>query len=201
MNMHESTLTGGNWAVATKPVATFAFHGLSNSHWSFRDAGAQAPGCGIHLDTAYCAFSANQIADGEMESTPSVYLAIVGTGTATSSIHRVNDDPFNHGKHHFFAWATATSDGAVYVGWYDDRHDPSEINVEYFAGRSDDGGTTFPKQRAVSDASFNPCIGFPGGMFFGDYTQLVSGPDGVVHAAWTDTRNGSMQIFTQAIAW
>jgi len=201
VNMHESTLIGGNWAVATKPVATFAFHGLSNGHWSFRDAGAQAPGCGIHLDTAYCAFSANQIADGEMESTPSVYLAIVGTGTATSSIHRVNDDPFNHGKHHFFAWATATSDGAVYVGWYDDRHDPSEINVEYFAGRSDDGGTTFPKQRAVSDASFNPCIGFPGCIFFGDYTQLVSGPDGVVHAAWTDTRNGSMQIFTQAIAW
>ena len=89
----------------------------------------------------------------------------------------------------------------MYVGWYDDRHDPSEINVEYFAGRSDDGGTTFPKQRAVSDASFNPCIGFPGCIFFGDYTQLVSGPDGVVHAAWTDTRNGSMQIFTQAIAW
>ena len=88
------------------------------------------------------------------------------------------------------------------MGWYDNRNDPFNAKVEYFVGKSTDGGKTFPKQMAVSDTAFNPCVGFPGCGFFGDYTQLVSGPDAVVHAAWTDTRDGaSMQIFTQAITW
>ena len=88
------------------------------------------------------------------------------------------------------------------MGWYDNRNDSFNAKVQYFVGKSTDGGRTFPKQMAVSDTAFNPCIGFPGCGFFGDYTQLVSGPDGVVHAAWSDTRDGaSMQIFTQAITW
>jgi len=34
----------------------------------------------------------------------------------------------------------------------------------------------------------------------GDYTQLASGPDGLVHAAWADTRDGvSMQIWSQTV--
>jgi hypothetical protein len=90
----------------------------------------------------------------------------------------------------------------VYVGWYDDRNDPFNTLVQYFVGKSTDGGHTFPTQTAVSDVAFNPCIGFPGCGFFGDYTQLASGPDGVVRAAWSDTRDGaSMQIYSQAITW
>jgi hypothetical protein len=54
----------------------------------------------------------------------------------------------------------------------------------------------------VTDVNFNPCTGFPFCGFFGDYTQLVSGPDGIIHAAWSDTRDGaSMQIWSQAITW
>ena len=201
ITMWESTLKGGNWVVSGKPVATFTYNGLNNVQWGFRDFGAVAPGCGIHGDTAYCAFSANQITGGRAESTPSVYLAVVNTLTGASSINRVNNDPFNDSKDHFFAWATAKP-GGVYVGWYDNRNDPFNTKVQYFVGKSTDGGKTFPKQVAVSDTAFNPCIGFPGCGFFGDYTQLVSGPDGVVHAAWSDTRDGaSMQIFTQPITW
>jgi len=200
VRMYESTLTGGNWVVSAKPVATFAFSGLNNTRWSFRDDGAQAPGCAIRADTAYCAFSASKIAGRTGENTPSVYLLVADTDTGISTIQRVNDDAFNGGNHHFFAWATATSDGSVYVGWYDDRHDPFHKKIEYFVGKSTDGGKSFPRQVAVSDAPFDPCIGFPGCIFFGDYTQLVSGPD-TVHAAWSDTRNGSMQIFTQGITW
>jgi hypothetical protein len=199
--MWESTLTAGGWVVSSSPVATFTFNGLNNPLWSFRDGGAAAPGCGILVDTAYCAFSANQIVGGRAEGTPSVYLAVVHTLSGESSIYRVNDDPFNDGKDHFFAWATATA-GGVYVGWYDNRKDPFNAKVEYFVGKSTDGGKTFPTQMAVSDTEFNPCIGFPGCGFFGDYTQLVSGPDGVVHAAWSDTRDGaSMQIYSQAVTW
>ncbi|MEO7001073.1 MAG: hypothetical protein ABI068_04665 [Ktedonobacterales bacterium] len=42
----------------------------------------------------------------------------------------------------------------------------------------------------------------PGCSFFGDYTQLVTGLDGVTHAAWSDTRDGaSMQVYSQSITW
>ena len=109
ITMWESTLKGGKWVVSKQPVATFVYNGLNNIQWGFRDLGAVAPGCGIHGDTAYCAFSASQLAGGAAESTPSVYLAVVNTLTGASSIHRVNNDPFNGSKDHFFAWATATS--------------------------------------------------------------------------------------------
>jgi hypothetical protein len=202
VNMWESTLTAGTWVVTASPVASFIFNGLANASWGFRDSGAAAPGCGIHHHTAYCAFSANQVVGGKFESTPSVYLAAVNVNTASSKVHRVNNDPMNTFKDHFFAWATATPVGNVYVGWYDNRNDPFNAKVEYFVGKSTDGGKTFAEQKAVSDTAFNPCNGFPGCGFFGDYVQLVSGPDGVVHAAWSDTRDeASMQIWSENITW
>jgi hypothetical protein len=201
-NMWESTLTPGGWVVSSAPVASFLFNGLGNPNWGFRDAGAAAPGCGIHGTEAYCAFSANQVGSGPLEATPSVYVARVNTGTGSSQVSRVNNDAFGGLKEHFFAWATATPNGDVYVGWYDDRNDPFNTKVEYFVGKSTNGGATFSTQKAVSDVGFNPCVGFPGCGFFGDYTQIVSGPDGVVHAAWSDTRDGaSMQIWSQSITW
>jgi hypothetical protein len=201
--MWEATLSGGKWVVAAKPVVSFAYGGVNNSHWVFRDGASVAPGCGIHGNTAYCAFSASQVGSGKVETTPSVYVVAVDVKAGTVlHVSRVNNDAFNDLKHHFFPWAAATPQGNVYVGWYDDRKDPFNTKVEYFVGKSTDGGKTFPKQQAVSDVSFNPCVGFPGCTFFGDYTQLVSGPDGLIHAAWSDTRDGaSMQIWSQVITW
>jgi hypothetical protein len=202
LNMYMSTLTSTGWVVNATPVATFIPSFTATSNWSFRLNGTLAPGCGIHGDTAYCAFSANQAGNGPFEGSFSVYLAAVNTQTGASSISRVNNDLFNASKDHIFPWATAKSDGSVYVGFYDDRDDPFLTKVKYWVAKSTDGGATFPTQMAVSDASFNPCNGFPGCGFFGDYTQIAAGPDGVVHAAWSDTRDGaSMQIFGQAITW
>jgi hypothetical protein len=204
IKMWESTLQGSTWVVSRQPIVEFffSFLGLNNPNWAFRDRGTVAPGCGRYGDTAYCAFSANQIVGRPDESTPSVYLATVHLETGKSTISRVNNDAFRGGKHHFFPWATATPNGDVYVGWYDDRSDPFNAKVEYFVAKSVDGGKTFPRQQAVSDTAFNPCIGFPGCSFFGDYTQLVSGPDGTVHAAWTDTRDdASQQIWAQELRW
>jgi hypothetical protein len=201
-HMWEATLSGGVWTVGNTPVATFVYNGLANLNWAFRDFGSEAPGCGVHRMVAYCAFSANQVGNGRLESTPSVYLATIPLNGNSPRIVRVNDDAFGGQKHHFFAWATATPAGAVYVGWYDDRRDPFNTRVDYFVGKSTDGGKTFPMQQAVNDVSFNPCVGFPGCGFFGDYTQLVSGSDGVVRAAWSDTRDGaSMQIWSQVVGF
>jgi len=154
------------------------------------------------MDTAYCAFSANQAGNGPFEGGLSVYVTAVNTQTGGSALHRVNNDAFNDGADHIFPWTTAKADGSVYVGFYDDRDDPFLTKVKYYVAKSTDGGKTFPTQTAVSDTSFNPCVGFPGCGFFGDYTQIAAGPDGVVHAAWSDTRDGaSMQIYGQAITW
>jgi hypothetical protein len=201
VHMWQATLHGATWVVAAAPVVSFVFNGLTNINWGFRSGGAQAPGCGIHKFTAYCAFSANQVDNGRMEGTPSVYLASVPSGGgAAATVLRVNNDVIQGQKHHFFAWATTTPACAVYVGWYDDRRDPFNTRVDYFVGKSIDGGKTFPVQQPVNDVSFNPCTGFPGCAFFGDYTQLVSGADGAVHAAWADTRDAaSMQIWSQVV--
>ena len=202
VNMYMSTLTGGSWVVTATPVATFIPFGTATGNWGFRLNGTEAPGCGISVDTAYCAFSANQAGAGPFESGLSVYVASVNTQTGSSTVTRVNNDIFNDSKDHIFPWATAKSDGSVYIGFYDDRDDPFLTKVKYWVAKSTDGGATFPTQMAVSDTSFNPCVGFPGCGFFGDYTQIAAGPDGVVHAAWSDTRDGaSMQIFGQAITW
>jgi len=200
INMWESTLSAGTWTVSKTPVASFIYNGLTNPNWAFPDSGSEAPGCAIHGLTAYCAFSANQIAGGTLEVTPSVYLATINVVTGASAISRVNNDPFNDGKHHFFSWATATPQGAVYVGWFDDRNDPTNTNVQYFVGKSIDGGRTFHIQQPVNDVPFNPCNGFANCVFFADYNQLASGPDGVVHAAWPDTRDGAtLQIWSQTV--
>lgn len=202
IHMWQATLHGSTWVVGPAPVVSFIFKGLANLNWGFRDAGAEAPGCGIHKFTAYCAFSANQVGNGRRESTPSVYLASVPLGGQAVTVARVNNDAILGQKHHFFAWATATPSGAVYVGWYDDRRDPFNTRVDYFVGKSTDGGKTFPLQQPVNDYSFNPCTGFPFCGFFGDYTQLVSGADGVVRAAWSDTRDAaSMQIWSQVVGF
>jgi hypothetical protein len=203
INMWQATLVGGAWVVSKTPAVSFIYNGLRNLNWGFRDTGAEAPGCGVHKFTAYCAFSANQVGAGKAESTPAVYLATVHVGGgAAAQVVRVNDDAFNGQKHHFFAWATTTPAGAVYVGWYDDRRDPFNTKVDYFVGKSTDGGKTFPMQQPVNDVSFNPCTGFPGCGFFGDYTQLVSSADGAVHAAWSDTRDAaSMQIWSEVVGF
>jgi len=202
INRYMSTLTSTGWVVNATPVATFIPIGTATVNWGFRIFGTIAPGCGISADTAYCAFSSNQVGSGPFESGMSVYLAAVNTQTGASSISRVNNDTFNDSKDHIFPWATATPNGSVYVGFYDDRDDPFLTKVKYWVAKSTDGGATFATQKAVSDTAFNPCVGFPGCGFFGDYTQIAAGSDGVVHAAWSDTRDGaSMQIFGQAITW
>jgi hypothetical protein len=200
IDMWESTFTGGDWTVSKNPIAHFVYNGLANPNWAFSDSGAAAPRCAIHYYTAYCAFSADQVGTGGLAATPSVYLAAVNVNSGSSRIARVNNDPINDLKQHFFAAAVTTPEGEVYVGWYDNRKDPLNTNVEYFVGKSRDEGRTFSFQRAVSDVPFNPCTGFQGCGYFGDYTQLAAGSDGQIHGAWADTRDGaSMQIWSQTI--
>jgi len=194
---YESTLTNGTWVVSD-PLATISLgDGAGNPNWGF--GSTQSPGCSIHVNTAYCAFVATSLNFAPAEPKQQVYLAIIDTGTAKATFTRVNSDPIGNSKDHLFAWATATPLGEVYVGWYDDKNDPLNQDLQYFVAKSSDGGKTFPTQEPVSEL-FNPCTGSPTCSNFGSYTQLVSGPDGVVHATWQDTREGkSPQVWSQTV--
>jgi len=55
-------------------------------------------------------------------------------------------------------------------------------------------GSTVTTERVVSTHPINTRNGFGGG-FFGDYTDLDVGADGVVHAFWTDSNN------KQSVVW
>ena len=105
-------------------------------------------------------------------------------------VSRVNNDTFNDQKHHFFPWAAAKPNGNVYVGWYDDRNDRFNAKVDYFVGKSVDGGKTFPKQQAVSDVNFNPCVGFPGSCAAGSFSHGA-----VVTRSRASRGEGSLQGF------
>src|SRR5262249_3457306 len=131
-----------------------------------------------------------------------VYVATIRIETGEAEVHQVNTDLASADKDHFFPWAAVDNAGKVYIGWFDNRNDPAGVKVEYFVGMSSDGGKTFPRQQAVREAAFNPCNGFPGCFFFGDYYQLVAGGDSGIHATWADTRDGkSMQMYSQLLKW
>ncbi len=143
--------------------------------------------CVSYKQTGYCAFQATQVNGGPAQSHPDIYLAAVNLQTGAATVSRVNNDAFGKGKDHFDATVAVNSAGDVYVGWFDNRDDPKNIKLNYFVGKSTDGGKTFPLQKPVNDVPFDlnaatyPSI--PSGV-------LAAGPDGAVHAAWTDTRDG-----------
>ncbi len=198
--LFEASLQNNNWQTSLLPLVNSQYLSLGNTSWNF--FGNRNPGCSAFQMMAYCAFTANKVNNGLNYATPSVYLLSVNLANGTTSVTRVNDDPASDLKSHFFPWASTNSHGAVYVGWYDNRHDPKNVKVEYFVAKSVDQGHSFRHQQPVSDTSFNPCVGSPYCGYFGDYDQLVTGSDDVTHATWIDTRDGaSAEIYSQAITW
>jgi hypothetical protein len=203
IQLYEATLFKDSWSVFKQPVASFSYLGLNNPRWSFAEIGTVAPSCALYSTWAYCAFTASRISEQPALATPQIYLASVDIATGKAiQVQRVNNDAIDGKKQHFFPWAVVNSKGYVYVGWYDNRRDASGRLVEYFVGMSKDGGSSFEKQQAVSDAAFDPCVGFPSCSHFNDYNQLAIGPDDVVRAFWTDTRDGAtQQVYSQGLKW
>ena len=92
--------------------------------------------------------------------------------------------------------------GQVTVVWYDTRTDPLQQDLDVFGTVSNDGGKTFSANFRLSDTTFNPAAGAftdangQSDDYLGDRIGLVA-VDGVAYAVWTDTRNGSQDIYLQ----
>jgi hypothetical protein len=89
------------------------------------------------------------------------------------------------------------------VGFFDDRRHLADNQLDYFLARSTDGGKTFSKQEPINDVSFPAVLGTPPETYNPAFTgSIASAPDGVVHAAWTDTRNRTnAQVYSRDVKW
>ena len=81
-------------------------------------------------------------------------------GASFSAPQRINDDPVNPSKWHWFGTLGVAPNGRIDSVWYDTRNAANNIDSQLFYSFSTDGGVTWSPNVAVS-TSFNPLEGWP----------------------------------------
>src|SRR5438309_7461230 len=94
-------------------------------------------------------------------------------GQSFSAPVRINDDPVNSSKWHWFGTIGVAPNGRIDSVWLDSRNAANNIDSQLFYSYSTDGGVTWSANVAVSD-SFNPLEGWPIQQKIGDYITIVS---------------------------
>jgi hypothetical protein len=127
---------------------------------------------------------ASVIPFGAGNGTDVMFARSTDGGQNFSPPHRINDDPINHNKWHFFGTLSVAPNGRIDVVWYDTRNAPNNIDSQLFYSWSTDGGATWAPNVQVSN-TFNPQAGFPNNQKIGDYITIVSDNTGgsVAYAA------------------
>ena len=105
-------------------------------------------------------------------------------GVSFSAPIRINDDPVNHSKYHWFGTLSVAPNGRIDSVWLDSRNGANNIDSQLFYSYSIDGGVTWAPNIPVSN-SFNPSEGYPNQNKMGDYITIVSDNTGgnVAYAA------------------
>jgi elongation factor P hydroxylase len=114
-------------------------------------------------------------------------------GITFSAPRRINDDPVNHAKWHWFGTLSVAPGGRIDVVWCDTRNSPNNFTSQLFYSFSIDGGNTWSPNVAVSNP-FNPLVGYPNQSKIGDYITVVSDDDGA-NVAYAATFNGEEDIY------
>ena len=114
-------------------------------------------------------------------------------GQTFSTPRRINDDPVNHAKWHWFGTLSVAPNGRIDAVWLDTRNAGNNINSQLFYSYSLDGGSTWSPNVAISD-SFNPYLGYPNQDKLGDYITIVS-DNGGGNVAYAATFNGEEDIY------
>ena len=114
-------------------------------------------------------------------------------GSTFSAPRRINDDPVNHAKWHWFGTLSVAPNGRIDAVWYDTRNSPNNVNSQLFYSFSIDGGNTWSPNVAVSNL-FNPFIGYPNQYKIGDYITVVSN-NASANVAYAATFNGEEDIY------
>ena len=111
---------------------------------------------------------------------------------------RINDD--GTGRVQFFPEIDVGPDGTLHAMWGDMRDDAFGTSYHIYYASSEDGGETWSPNSRVSDFPSNPNVGFPRGLFIGDYFGLKAVEDDV-YMVWADTRLGEFGPPNQKIAF
>src|SRR6202795_38190 len=114
---------------------------------------------------------------GFSNGTDVMFARSTNGGQTFSAPHRINDDPINHNKWHWFGTLSVAPDGRIDAVWYDTRNAANNTDSQLFYSFSTDGGVTWSPNVAVSN-SFNPFEGYPNQSKIGDYITIVSDETG-----------------------
>jgi hypothetical protein len=115
-------------------------------------------------------------------------------GASFSSPVRINDDPVNQNKWHWFGTLSVAPNGRIDVVWFDTRNAANNTDSQLFYSYSIDGGMTWAPNGAIS-AAFTPFEGYPNQNKIGDYITIVSNNTGgsVAYSATFNFNPGSGQ--------
>jgi hypothetical protein len=111
---------------------------------------------------------------------------------------RINDDPVNQSKWHWFGTFSVAPNGRIDSVWLDTRNASNNTDSQLFYSYSRDGGTTWSPNVAVSEP-FDPYLGYPNQNKIGDYLTIVSNSDGG-NVAYAATFNGEEDIYYVRVA-
>src|SRR5438132_23926 len=117
-------------------------------------------------------------------TTDVMFVRSTDGGLTFSAPRRINDDPVNPSKWHWFGTLSVAPNGRIDSVWYDTRNAANNTDSQLFYSFSTDGGVTWSANEAVSNA-FNPFEGYPNQDKIGDYITIVSDNSGgnVAYAA------------------
>jgi len=117
-------------------------------------------------------------------TTDVMFVRSTDGGMTFSAPHKVNDDPVNPSKWHWFGTFSVAPNGRLDAVWYDTRNAANNTDSQLFYSYSTDAGVTWSANVAVSN-SFNPFEGYPNQNKIGDYITIVSDNTGgnVAYAA------------------
>ena len=127
-----------------------------------------------------------------------MFVRSTDRGVTFSAPRRVNDDPVNHAKWHWFGTMSVAPNGRIDAVWLDTRYAADNTISQLFYSYSTNAGVNWAPNVAVS-ASFNPLVGYPNQNKMGDYISMVSDNTGA-DVAYCATFNGEQDIYYLRVA-
>src|SRR5206468_238260 len=131
-------------------------------------------------------------------TTDVMFVRSTDGGLTFSAPRRINDDPVNPSKWHWFGTLSVAPNGRIDSVWLDTRNAANNTDSQLFYSYSVDGGITWSANVAVSN-SFNPFIGYPNQNKMGDYMTIVSDNTGG-NVAYCATFNLEEDIYYVRVA-
>jgi len=141
---------------------------------------------------------ASVLPTGASNGTDVMFVRSTDAGHTFTAPKRVNDDPINHNKWHWFGTLAVAPNGRIDSLWLDSRNAANNTDSQLFYSYSTDGGNTWASNVAVSN-SFNPFLGYPMQNKLGDYLTVVSDNTGG-NVAYAATFNNEQDVYYVRVA-